>query len=394
MRIGIIPQGGKDWIAGVIYLQNLVRALSLLPIEERPSLYFIIGPGNTVEDYQDLGHRLPPLKNYTFRAESSLKLKIGNTIRYTGFSHWPISLERLIRRLNISAVFPLQSSLGSEFPCAWIGWIPDFQHKRMPQYFSEQELKSRDQCFQRIICEAAHIVVSSQDAYRDLMRWFPTAEERVNIFPFVSVAAEEWYEGNPQDTVTALGLPKKYLVFPSQFWVHKNHPCVFEAMRILKNTSCPEITLVCTGRMHDYRHPQYGETLLTDLKNYGLERNVYCLGLLARHTQIQLLRAAAAVIQPSFFEGWSSLVEDARTLGKTIYISDIPIHREQDPPDAQFFNPESPQEIANLIAKDWAQLSPGPDRTKEQEAFVVQKTRAVTFARLFVKITREACNPC
>jgi glycosyltransferase involved in cell wall biosynthesis len=388
MRIGIMPQGGKDWIAGVIYLQNLVRALNLLPEAERPTLYFILGPGVTVEDYQDLGSWLPPSKYYTFRTWTSLTDKIRNTITNARLSRGPISFERLARRLNLSALFPLQFSLGNGFPCAWIGWIPDFQHKHMPQYFSEEELRYRDESFQQIVGEASHVVVSSQDAYRDLMRWFPTAPERVSVFPFVSVAAQEWHEGNPEEIISQFGLPKKYLIFPSQFWVHKNHRCVIEAIRILKETSCPDIALVCTGRMHDYRHPRYSDELLQDLKEYGLERNVYCLGLLVRQTQIQLLRGAAAVIQPSFFEGWSSLVEDARTLGKKIYLSDIPIHREQEPPNRQFFDPRSPQELATLIAKDWDRLCPGPDRAEEQQALVTQKIRAVGFARLFLKIIR------
>jgi len=394
LRIGIIPQGGKDWIAGVLYLQNLVRALNLLPEEEKPLLYFILRSGTKIDDYRDLGRLLPPLKYYTFHNGNSLKIKFQNTIKEAGWSHWPKSLEQLTRRLSLSALFPLQSSLGSDFLSPWIGWIPDFQHKRMPQNFSQEELRNRDERFQRIVREATHVVVSSEDAYRDLMRWFPTDPERSSVLPFVSVPAEEWYSGNPQEIIKNFGLPKKYLVLPSQFWIHKNHKCVFEAIRILRDSSLSEIALVCTGRMHDYRHPHYSEELLTHLKKYGLERNVYCLGLLGRYTQIQLLRGALAIIQPSFFEGWSFLVEDARALGKKIYVSDIPIHREQKPPNAQFFNPESPEDLATLIANDWDQLSPAPSRAQENEAFFDQKTRIVNFARNFLKIITKACNLC
>ena len=81
MRIGILPQGGRDWIAGVIYVENLVRALNLLPQEERPFLYFVVGPGNRIDDYRDLGNFLPPLKYYGFRSEESLKSKFKSTIR-------------------------------------------------------------------------------------------------------------------------------------------------------------------------------------------------------------------------------------------------------------------------------------------------------------------------
>ena len=60
MRIGILPQGGRHWIAGVIYVENLVRALNLLPQEERPFLCFVVGrPGNPIDDYRALGNLLP-----------------------------------------------------------------------------------------------------------------------------------------------------------------------------------------------------------------------------------------------------------------------------------------------------------------------------------------------
>ena len=390
MNIGIIPQGGKDWIAGVVYVKNVIRALNLLPNEERPALYFILGPDSTVEVYRDLGRLLPPLEYYTFRDGARLRSKVMDSIRHAGLTRWPISLERLARKLKLSALFPLQISLGKSFSCSWVGWIPDFQHKRMPQFFSHREIRERDECFRQITREADHIIVGSQDAYGDLIRWFPTVPDRVSVFPFVSVPAEDWYESDPREIVRHFGLPAKYLIFPSQFWIHKNHTCLFEAMRLLADGLCPDIALVCTGREHDYRHPEYARKLLADLKSFGLERNVHCLGLLPRHTQIQLVRAAVAVIQPSWFEGWSALVEDARTLGKRIYVSDIPIHREQTPLNARFFDPKSPAELAEMIAADWKLLSPGPDLALEREALTAQRQRAVDFARLFLNIIHKA----
>src|SRR5262245_23878216 len=184
MRIGILPLGGKEWIAGVIYVQNLIRALNLLPQEERPFLYFVVGPGYRIDDYRDLGDLLPPVKYYG--AKQSLKSKFKNTIRYGPRDQWRKSLERLTERNNLSALFPVQCSLGREFPSAWIGWIPDFQHKHMPHFFSDDELRGRDNGFQELIQEAPHVVVSSESAYRDLLRWFP-ARDKVSVLSFVSV---------------------------------------------------------------------------------------------------------------------------------------------------------------------------------------------------------------
>ena len=168
MRIGILPQGGKDWIAGVIYLENLIRAVNLLPQEERPFLYFVVGQGCQMDDYRDLGNFLPQLKYYGFRRGQSLKSVLKRTIKNVLRNEWPKSLERLTEINSLSALFPVQFSLGREFPTAWIGWIPDFQHKHMPHFFSDNEVWGRDENFQKLIQEAPHVIVSSESAYRRL----------------------------------------------------------------------------------------------------------------------------------------------------------------------------------------------------------------------------------
>ena len=74
-------------------------------------------------------------------------------------------------------------------------------------------------------------------------------------------------------------------------------------------------------------------------------------------------------------------------LGKRIYLSDIAVHREQDPPDSVFFKADSVRMLADLIARDWGALSPGPDHVREKQARAVQLVRALHFARSFLTIT-------
>ncbi len=241
----------------------------------------------------------------------------------------------------------------------WIGWIPDFQHKRLPQFFPEEELRIRDERFQGIVSEARHVVVSSEDARKDLMRWFPPGPTEVSVLSFVSVSSKEWYEEEPDEVAAKFQLPEKFLIFPSQFWIHKNHRVLFEAIRILRDRGISDICLVSTGHTNDHRHPEYFASLQCDLEKRGLKSHIRILGLLPRQVQVQLFRRAAAVVQPSLFEGWSALVEDARTLGKRIYVSDIPVHREQQPTNGVFFHPDRAEELAELVAKDWPDLRPG-----------------------------------
>lgn len=391
-RIGFLHTGGADWIAGTIVLQNLVASLSMLPAEEQPSACLMVGPGQRIDDH-DRSTWMPRLEPYAFRSGTSWASKIRTTIRHHRRLRWPASLEGLSRRLHLSALYPLHVSLGPRFPRPWIGWIPDFQHKHLPQYFPEHDSLNRDRTFTQLVQEAPHVTVSSQDAYRDLMRWVPADRNKISVLSFTTVARPEWYADDPVSAGREFALPPKYLMFPSQFWLHKNHRCVFRALRIAERV-CPDIALVCTGRLHDYRRPGYADELMAETRREGLGQRIRVLGLVDRHTQVQLMRRAAAIIQPSFFEGWSALVEDARTLGKRIYVSDIPVHREQAPANAVFFDPHSPEQLAGLIAEDWPHLAPGPDPAAERDAFAAQRLRALAYARRFLSIVRLASGTC
>ena len=77
------------------------------------------------------------------------------------------------------------------------------------------------------------------------------------------------------------------------------------------------------------------------------------LGLVPRSDVIALMRYSRALINPSFFEGWSTTVEEAKSTGKRIILSDIDVHKEQNPPDGVFFNPKDPKDLAEKMWSLW-----------------------------------------
>lgn len=384
LTIGLVPQGGADWIAGVVYLENIARAV-LAMNGNRPSLCFVAGPDHPL-DRQNLTLDLP-IYFYTHRVDDPWSLAAWNSVRS---GHLPTSLEKLADRIGLNVLFPLQAPPRERLPVSWIGWIPDFQHKRRPEFFSIDEQAERDRRFRRIIDEATHVVVSSHDARADLMRWFPTTASRVSVLQFRTVLDPRWLDVGAQTVVERLGLPSKYLSYPSQFWLHKNHRTVFAALSFLRRRGRTDVVLVCTGREYDYRHPEYADRLKDEIARCGLEPQVRLLGLLDRRTQIQVMRKSAAVVQASVFEGWSALVEDARALGKRIFASDIPVHREQNPDNVAYFNPDSAEELADLIDREWAHLEPGPDLGLERRAREKQEQLTNDFARTFVDVVSRA----
>ena len=114
------------------------------------------------------------------------------------------------------------------------------------------------------------------------------------------------------------------------------------------------------------------------------------LGLIERAEQIQLLRRCVAVVQPSLFEGWSTIVEDARVFGKRILMSDIAVHKEQNPPNGLYFEHASRRSLADRLDEVWKTGIPGPDLEKETEARTKAIEKAHAYARSFLSLARNA----
>ncbi len=82
-------------------------------------------------------------------------------------------------------------------------------------------------------------------------------------------------------------------------------------------------------------------------------------------------------------------VDEARSLGKQVIVSDIAAHREQNPPKAIFFDPKNRDELAEKLREVWQVSKPGPDFELEAEARVSLPSRLAAFAGTFLAYCRE-----
>ena len=104
-----------------------------------------------------------------------------------------------------------------------------------------------------------------------------------------------------------------------------------------------------SGKESDPRNPTYFDELKDYVKSNNLEKNISFLGFIDRKEQLCLMKNAKAVIQPSLFEGWSSVVEDAKSLNKNIIVSSLNVHREQLENKAYYFDPYDEGDLADKM---------------------------------------------
>jgi glycosyltransferase involved in cell wall biosynthesis len=152
--------------------------------------------------------------------------------------------------------------------------------------------------------------------------------------------------------------------------------------------------VACTGRAVDARHPTYADDLRRFVADNGLEQRVRFLGVVSDAHLRELFRFAAAVVQPSLFEGWSTVVEDTKATGRPIILTDLPVHREQAHDTGPlgsftFYPPGDAEALADQIAAAWPSLTAGPDPAAERAAAKGRRLRADASARAFLTIVRD-----
>ena len=192
----------------------------------------------------------------------------------------------------------------------------------------------------------------------------------------------------------ALDLPRRFYYTPNQFWPHKNYVTLFRGLRRLLDDG-HDVTFVCTGSDLDSKPDLYQRSLLSLIAELDLGRNLRLLGILPRTLQLELFRRACAIIQPSLFEGWSTVIEDARAFGRTLIISDIPLHREQADAKAIFFSAQDHISLAAAVSEADSQLAPGPDIEREKVSRVPAQEKAIAHPtdapRPTISARREVC---
>ncbi|MBI5722729.1 MAG: glycosyltransferase [Planctomycetes bacterium] len=379
VRVGIPFVGHANWMGGVYWACNLIKAVYRLPRTERPKIYFWL-----TEPYAahiDLYADILPLVDGI--------IQLGANWKMTRFREKavvsPTSAD-FFSRLDL--IVPVLNDIQhSNFPS--ITWIPDFQHIHMPEMFSEKERKERDDKFSAIAARAPMVIFSSKSALADWSRFFPHSKAVTRILHFQTIPEADWFKPDPEETRLKYGLPSNYLICCNQFWMHKNHGTLFQAIADLHRRGIMA-RLVCTGNTDEYRNKEYFPSLKGMLGQLGIIDHVQILGQIPRGEQIALVRRSMAVIQPSLFEGWSTVVEDARLLGKTIFMSDLDVHKEQAPPYGHYFARRDPADLARQIADRWGELRCGPDTDREAAGRSENERAIEAYGRRFAEIINEA----
>jgi glycosyltransferase involved in cell wall biosynthesis len=344
IRVGFLVTTGK-WLGGINYLKNLLFAISLANNRQiEPIVFLGIKSPAKIKDMFSPYARIvttPLLDRYS-----------PSWILWKGFELLGLGslvLEPFLLRNGIQ-ILSHSDKIGFK-KIKSVNWIPDFQHRHLPGMFSAKEIAIRDNQCRALLEKSDRVILSSHDALKDAIAFVPESISKISVISFVAQPDPTIFKIGPDDLKKIkqkYSLPDIFCYLPNQFWRHKNHIVVFKALDQLIKEGV-DVKLVCTGPLEDYRHPEHIGGLKKFIADHHLQEDILLLGQVPFEDVGLLYAAATVIINPSLFEGWSTSVEESKSLGKKILLSDIPVHREQAPRGGVYFDPHDSNDLAGKI---------------------------------------------
>jgi len=335
----------EDWLGGRNYFANLIRAIRLVAAD-RVELTLVTGRRirtTLPDEFVDLR----VLRTSLFDRKSpawwvrTLDMRLLNR---------DLLLTTYLKRHRID-VFSHCMHLGPRSGIVTLSWLYDFQFLHLPELWTKGQIKWATQWYQAACRNCDAVLVSSASALNDLNGFAPFGTHVRGVLHFVSNPIT--LEGLPslEELQNLYSIKDRYFYLPNQFWQNKNHQLVVDALAILRDSARDGVQVVCTGKTFDGRRPHFFDRLMQHVNELGLSDHFRVLGIVPLPHAQALMLHSRAVINPSKFEGWSTSVEEAKTMGKPILLSKIDVHLEQNPPLGVFFDPESPSQLADLLCQ-------------------------------------------
>ena len=228
--------------------------------------------------------------------------------------------------------------------------------------------KSRENFFSQILKRAAFVIVGTDAGKKEVQMFYGIPDERIRILPHPTprFALEE----NPSNDVdlSKYKLPRDYVFYPAQFWSHKNHVGLLQAIHHLKEADNLRLPVVFTGS--DQGNERHVRQVVKTLK---LEDQVHFLGHVSRDTLRVLYQNAFALCYVSFFGPENFPPLEAFALGCPVIAADVPGASEQLGDVAIRVDPSNELEIAEAIKSLFH------DKSKRENLILRGKERSLRF---------------
>ena len=336
MKVGIYighidPQEG----GGFTFQHSILTALS--NIKGHYHQFVILHRSKVGSSYQ--------FPHLSIAPEESRVNKVKQRIKKSFKKKLESQIDIVIKQNDIDLVwFPTYQFEPVCVPYIFTVW--DLQHRLQP-FFPEVtqngQWETRENFYTEALKKASFVLTGTDRGIEEIHLFYQVHRDRIRKLPHPVPSVKEVTSVSIQHLIPdeILG---KYIFYPAQFWPHKNHIRILEALHQLKTQHNILLPLVLVGS--DKGTKEYLQKKAIDL---DIEKQIRFLGFVSREELVTLYREAYALVYASLFGPENLPPLEAFALGCPGIVSDVPGAREQYGDAAFYFNPLNAIELANSL---------------------------------------------
>jgi glycosyltransferase involved in cell wall biosynthesis len=295
----------------------------------------------------------PKYNNFWGKVKFALNILFGKPIFITNKFNNKVAREAKIDLLIIP--FPLLFGFENKIP--YIVSIPDAMFKYypgFPEYSFKNQIKD-SLVYGSSIKHSILSVVDSEYGKEDLVKFFKTPSDKIKPITFIPPGYVYKFKDMSKERADSLlskyNLPEKFIFYPAQFWFHKNHIRLVEAMGIIKKEKGAEIPLVLVGDKNA-NYENY-KKIMALAENLGIEKQIMHLGYVADEEVVALYKKSLALVFCTLIGPTSIPPLEAMLLGTPVLCSNLFGMPEEVGDAGVLFGPFNPADMAEKIYSVW-----------------------------------------
>ncbi|MCM1538313.1 MAG: glycosyltransferase family 4 protein [bacterium] len=352
-RIGIYLERRPDSGGAYQYCLAMLKSLASLPKGQYEIVAFIM-----YEEWR------PVTETLGLRTIYAQKNKIEKVIYHLAELALPVAVcrrlcrmlhpfARALRRERIeTCIYPCADKISFMMDTPAVVSVFDLMHRYLtefPEISAPEIYKSRERSYTNIARYAKMILVDSEIGRQQMLECYgeQAADLADRVYPLPFIAPDYVYESVGKPRHPKPDVFETYIFYPAQFWKHKNHGRLLEALALLKKEGV-YVNLVCSGTgKNGY------EEVCEKIRELDLEKQVKILGYVSNEEMVALYQYARALVMPTFGGPTNIPQLEAFVLGTPVATSRIFGIPEQVGDAALLFDPADVNEIAECVKQLW-----------------------------------------
>ncbi len=330
MKIGVYLGARMSTGGGFQYELRIAKFLSIKASEEYNFVFF----SNDYEVYKkfkELGIKIIHIKENSL--QKIYRLSLRNLIIFRIMKKLKIANNKINKFLtfhNIDLVYFLSPfELAKDIlSFSYITTCWDMLHREQPEFPElnfNKAYERREALYSEILPKAVAVIVDSKFLGSQISRYYHVDKHRIYVLPFLPTLSTK-------ENYALIDIKKKYdieehyhyIFYPAQFWSHKNHIYILNALKILKDEYNIKIYAIFSGS--NFGNLDYIESKANE---FNIQDQIKYIGFVENSEIPSLYKNALALVMPTYCGPTNLPPLEAFSFECPVFYSDLPYFKEQ-----------------------------------------------------------------